>query len=300
MSQAQRAVIIALALLLARSGDSWGQSQRPPNRNQAQTTQQPATTDQRGTEKSPAFVKILPPEDADAKAKQEAADRAAKDALDTNTIRLGIAAIAVAFLQFIAIGVQAWFLWRTVRVSGIAAKAAKDSADIAKRTLAVTQRAFVQVTDFPWLWRPDTDRPGKYFYDISPIIENVGNTPTVDMKIIRSSVLRDSVLPDDFDFPYPIEPGASLIGAHQKIRADGVNILDDELLAVQRGEKYFYIWGTITYRDVFEDTPLHTTEFCTQIGRVIGNPLDPRDPHNAKGTTVEIGFRIYPRHQRTD
>src|SRR5216684_5420296 len=118
---------VALIILAVLASDSWGQSQRPPDAEQTKAAQQPAATDQRGTAQSPAMVKILPPDDADAKAKQEAEDRAAKDSLDWNTIKLGISAIVVAFLQFIAIGIQGWFLWRTVKVSEIAARVADES-----------------------------------------------------------------------------------------------------------------------------------------------------------------------------
>ena len=186
-------------------------------------------------------------------------------------------------------------------------KAAKDSADAAKRsveiserTLIVTQRAYVRVINYPWLWRPDFDRPGKYFYDITPIVENSGNTPTIGAKINVDNALRNSPLPEDFDFPYQGVAGDTLIGPKQTVGASRAIILDDNLLEVQKGKKFFYIWGTITYRDVFDTTPVRTTEFCTEISRVIGNPLDPRDPNSPKGTTVEISFRIYPKHQKTD
>jgi hypothetical protein len=177
--------------------------------------------------------------------------------------------------------------------------AAKDSADIARQSLLSTQRAYVRVVDFPWLWRPDTSRPGKYFYDIIPIVENGGNTQTVDLKINVNFALRDEVLPENFDFPFAGPAGISLIGAHQTIRASNLEILDDDLLAVRDRKKFFYIWGTISYRDVFENTPEHTTEFCTQITRVLGDPLDPRDAGNPKGTSVEIYFGIYHQHQNS-
>jgi hypothetical protein len=176
---------------------------------------------------------------------------------------------------------------------------AKESAEISRTSLISTQRAYVRVLNFPWLWRGDSDRPGKFFYDITPIVENGGNTQTVDAKINVNSALRDQPLPDDFDFPYKGEYGLTLIGAHQTIGASNAHILDEDLLLVRRGQKFFYIWGTITYRDVFPDTPERVTEFCTQISRVFGNPLDPRETGNPKGTTVEIYFQIYPKHQKT-
>jgi hypothetical protein len=177
---------------------------------------------------------------------------------------------------------------------------ARESADIARDSLVSTQRAYVRVANFPWLWRGDTDRPGKFFYDITPIVENGGNTQTVDAKINVNSTLRDEVLPEDFDFPFVAESGSTLIGARQSVGASNAIILDDDMLSVQSGEKFFYIWGNIIYRDVFPNTPEHVTEFCTEISRVIGNPLDPREPGNPKGTTLEITFRIYPKHQKTD
>jgi hypothetical protein len=135
--------------------------------------------------------------------------------------------------------------------------------------------------------------------DITPIVENGGNTQTVDAKINVNSALRDEPLPEGFDFPFVFKHGFTLIGAHQSVGASNAVILDDDLLLVQGGTKYFYIWGTIAYRDVFPNTPERVTEFCAQISRVIGNPLDPREPSNPKGTTLEIYFRIYPEHQKT-
>jgi hypothetical protein len=93
--------VIALALLATIASDAWGQSKRPPpDRNQTQRTEQQPSTDERGTAQSPAIVKIVPPDDAEAKAKQEAKDRAAKDRLDTNTIRLGIIGMNLLELAF--------------------------------------------------------------------------------------------------------------------------------------------------------------------------------------------------------
>lgn len=177
--------------------------------------------------------------------------------------------------------------------------AAKDSGDVARASLVSTQRAYIRVANFPWIWRSDTDRLGKFFYDITPILENGGNTQTVEMKININSVLRDAVLPEDFDFPFVSMAAFTLVGAHQSIGASRTFILDDDLLAVQRKEKFFYIWGVATYRDVFPGTPERVTQFCTQIHRVMGDPLDPRDINNPKGTTLEIYFEIYPEHQQT-
>jgi hypothetical protein len=299
-----RNIVAGLLVLLALIGDSFAQSRRSaaPNRQQEQPTTQQQTTapDKRGTEQEPFVVQPLTTKKSAEETERDAREAKEKTNSDWWTWLLNVLTVLALFGQFAILAAQAYFLRGTLKVTAASAKAAEDAAVVAREALNTTQRAFVRVVNFPWLWRPDIDRPGKYFYDITPIIENGGNTPTVDMTIVINSALRDSILPDDFNFPYGVEPGPSLIGAHQTIGAHRAIILDDNLLLVQKGEKFFYIWGTITYRDVFEGTPLHTTEFCTEISTVFGNPLDPKDPGAPKGTTVEIGFRIYPKHQRTD
>jgi hypothetical protein len=187
------------------------------------------------------------------------------------------------------------------KIAETAARATKEAADTSREALVKSQRAFVRSIGFPWLWRADFGRPGKYFYDITPVIENAGATPTVHMKIVVDYAIRETPLPDQFNFPYRTGPADTLVGPRQTIGANHAEILDDDLLAIQNGTKFFYLWGTITYLDVFDGTPLHTTEFCTQITRVLGNPLDPRDlAVGPKATSVEITFGIHREHNRTD
>lgn len=179
--------VLGLAILFAPIADSLAQSQQPPDRNQGQSAQQPATTDQRGTDQSPFIVKVLPTEDTEAKAKQEAADRAAKDALDANTIRLGIAAITVAFLQFIAIGIQAIFLWRAVKVSERAAKSATKSADAVESQL----RAYVS-------GKPEYMTVRDAVITIQYQTKNSGQTPAY--RIRNASFIRKMPWPLPRDF----------------------------------------------------------------------------------------------------
>jgi hypothetical protein len=55
------------------------------------------------------------------------------------------------------------------RIAETAAKATKDAADTSREALVKSQRAFVRSIAFPWLWRPDFGRPGKYFFDTPPL-----------------------------------------------------------------------------------------------------------------------------------
>jgi hypothetical protein len=177
-----RCLLIALALLAPFASDSWGQSKRPPpDRNQTQRADQPAAADPRGTRQSPAIVKILPPEDAEAKAKQEADDRAAKERLDTNTIRLGVAAIVVAFLQFVGIGIQAWFLQGTLKVTAAAADAAKDASKASLLGLRPWISCNVQIAG-PLTYTAAGDAQ----FEFRVIVKNVGHSPAFGVNLTPS------------------------------------------------------------------------------------------------------------------
>lgn len=204
--------------------------------------------------------------------------------------------VVIGFLQVLVAGIGL----AAIYVSWIAAKAAKQSADIARDALIKLERPFVFVTEFPWLWHADTGRPGRYWYTIHPNVKNTGRTPATQIFIAFEYAVRDSPLPDAFDFPLgtkglttPIPPGGIIGGPTG-------SITDDILLAIQMGTKYLYAWGCIEYQDSFEGTPTHTTKFCVHITRVLGNPLDPCIPNDPKGTSAEIIFGIYPKHNDGD
>jgi hypothetical protein len=246
------------------------------------------SSDLRGTKNAPIAVEILRTSDDENEANEVRKDRE-QSAATERWLTIFTGALTLATLGLFAATVLLYLSGEK------SAEAAKSAANTAREALTKSQRAFVRVGDFQWVWRPDTARPGKYFYDISPIIENSGDTPTVEATVIVNSMLADTPLPDDFAFPYRSTPGKTFIGARQTIRAMNAIILDDDLLAVQSSDKFFYLWGTITYRDVFDGTPMHVLEYASQISRVMGTPLDPTGDIS-KGAGVEIYFLIYKAH----
>lgn len=252
-----RCLVIALTFLAAFASDSWGQSKRPPDAKQTQSTTQPPAADQRGTAQSPAIVKILPPDDAEAKAQQEAQDRAAKDHLDRNTIRLGIAAIVVALLQFIAIGVQAWFLWRTVKVSETAAKVAQESADaVVSQLRAYIFAEHVKLIEF----------------DSNPLVQiifkNSGQSPAFDLDIwaiVSAAVYPLEIKPERPDGIAQASRGSIGPGAqfHIAQRAQPP-LTNDDHINIVAGKAAIYIAGGITYKDAFKNNRF--TNFCFMYG----------------------------------
>jgi hypothetical protein len=129
-----RCLVAALAFLAAFASDSWGQSKHStPPRDEAKTAQQATATDQRGTEQSPAIVKIIPTPKT---AEEAEADRREKEQKDTNDIRLVVFTgllFGVGFLQLLVFGWQGIQLKRSV-------SAAKEATNLARQEFTATHR----------------------------------------------------------------------------------------------------------------------------------------------------------------
>lgn len=176
-----------------------------------------------------------------------------------------------------------------IAAAEISAEAALKSAKTAEDALIKLERPFVYVERFPYFCHSDTDRPGKYWYSIHPVIVNSGNTPTIKMTLNVQSELRDSVIPNDFEFFYKLPFGKTRVAPRGSITGAPIKIIDDDLEAVRIGEKFFYIWGIITYKDFFENTPVYTTTFCTRVWNILGDPFNPKSgPDNTPGISFEF------------
>ena len=113
------------------------------------------------------------------------------------------------------------------------------------------QRANVFVADFDWNWHPDTGREGKFWYHFRPILQNSGNTQTKEMITNVVFDLRDSAIPADFSFPPNSENAPAIVPPHGSVLGATSTLTDDELLNVKNGTKFYYIYGTLTYYDIF-------------------------------------------------
>jgi hypothetical protein len=294
-------VVTFVALTIVVVVDAYARSHRPPpgvgksgqpEQNQTQGAQQPPAPDQRGTENAPFIVKAQPSPKTQAQTDQEAKDRLDQAAYNWDTLFLSGLLIIVAFLQFVAIGIQAVFLW-------LAFKATKKSADIAEAALVQLNRAFISPKGLTCLSHRNEDIKGaeKYWYSIVPIWENSGNTPTRDMTIYVNSYFESTPMPSDFRFPPFISSEKIPIFAGPKATFGGswVTKTGDELAKVKAGTKYFYIWGEARYRDIFATIPDHITRFAYQI-TVLGNPADPPGP----GNVIQLNTSALPRHNCAD
>jgi hypothetical protein len=168
---------------------------------------------------------------------------------------------------------------------------ATDQFEITKETLIADKRAFVFVDNLDHGWI--LDRTTKlYDWRFRLRFKNSGGTPTKNLTSFLQCEIRDTPLPENYNFDQQqgrvgrgfIAPNFDVGGGEAPPPPRVVSPQD--ILAVQAGKKFLYVWGWIKYFDVFPNTPEHSTHFCWQF-TITGNPLT-FDP-NARGQPPVAG-----------
>lgn len=253
MKQAGILWLATIASMVVIALSSYAQSQRrPPIQNEPPRAQQSPPTDQRGTSEAPLVVKVLPGEDAEEKSRQEAADREASRQRDSSVFHLGIATLVVAFLQIVAIGVQAVFLWLAFKAMSIAAQAARDSADSTMRA----QRPYLNIAGLEFAAGNEVGTTYR--------IENIGNTPAILQK--SSTEIRClAVLPISPDYAAQRTWQDRII--YNREAAAGMRCIlpTSERTVLGAGGFTTYFYGYFVFLDVFGKT--RRTGFCYAFGK---------------------------------
>jgi hypothetical protein len=267
---------------------------RQPQQTQSRSAKQPASADQRGTEKFPLVIKQVPTPKTDAEAAQEAKDRKEKTANERELVRftgwLVVATLILAvvgFFQLFVFGDQARQLRKTVKAAAEQSEAmersiaeatrlasamevvAKEIAVSSKAALASVSaigkqmRAYLCVVIGTAIYQ---DRAKHLKFQAIPSIVNAGLTPAHKVSFIASAAILSIPLPEDFAFPLADKPsGESVIGPRQDITVGPIvpDFCDDaDIEGIKRGDqgRGLYAWGTFTYEDIFGDA--HYTKFC--------------------------------------
>jgi hypothetical protein len=175
-------------------------------------------------------------------------------------------------------------------------------AELTREALIADKRAFVFATGFNGFW--ERSPTGQYNWRFRPVWQNSGDTPTKDMRMHTSCELRNTPLPRDFDFDRAatqtgtglLPPRATNMGGLAPMPPMAA-ITPQNLLDVQQGRQFLYLWGWVRYFDVFPNTKQHITRFCWMIVP-IGDPFTyvPDDPqhtlrfdhiHNTEGNCAD-------------
>jgi hypothetical protein len=231
-------VLIALSTLAWSQGPN--QEKREPRR-----ADDAATTDQRGSEKTPFVVKVLPAPDADKKAAEDKKDREDKANSDAWLVRFTGILAAIGVLQVFVYGFQSWKLSQTLR-----------AAQIVERG-----RVFARIPGDGLVVKLATEPMGvKYCFG------NYGNTPVIIREIaITSAVVQKGALPPRSGFtPFevfePVAPKSSNETRPCPVPEPWP----------PGGAFRGYILGEVKYDDMFGDT--HTLRFCYKAIRRKGDP----------------------------
>jgi hypothetical protein len=97
-----------------------------------------------------------------------------------------------------------------------------------------------------------------YRYEVRITMQNVGNTPAYKVASNLYTDVLPNPLPSDFEIPAfnPAMTGQTSVGPHQNLFVTAIApriYSDDEVNQFQHGDgkKLLYVFGTITYEDVF-------------------------------------------------
>jgi hypothetical protein len=151
-------------------------------------------------------------------------------------------------------------------------------AKLTKEALIADKGAFVFAKGLNGFWERDSSN-GQFNWRFRPLWENSGEAPTKNMIMHTACVLQDTELQRGFNFSHAttdigtalLPPKTSNFGGIAP-PAPGPAISPQDILDVQNGRKFLYLWGWARYNDVFPNTPRHITRFAWAIVP-IGNPL---------------------------
>jgi hypothetical protein len=276
------------ATLVALSGNAsaTGHKGTLPFQAPANATPTPIVVETRPAAKSPDEVRA------------EAEDRAEREAADRDSIRINeriayvsLGQLVIFFLQLVVFGYQAFKLRETVNVANkqsgdmrdsiaqatraaaamenmaanlqISAQAAADSVATVKERTALQMRAYLGMVVGGAVYQ---DREKNLRFEAKPNVVNSGSTPAHDVRYAATAAILPVPLPPDFDLPPATvrSDAGAMVGPRQEsiISAVVSEYVDDSLVSdIKRGNnKGLFIWGFVTYRDVFGEE--HRTEFC--------------------------------------
>jgi hypothetical protein len=283
---------LAATILVAVSATSFAQSsQQPapsagkisqPEQAQPQSTQQAPPADERGTDKSPIAVKVLPAPDAEEEATERQEDRREKAANDRKIIILtkqiakfnkflvivGAAQSVVFLIQLLVFSRQAQRLRQTVDLAteqapltARAAEAAEASASVADEALRTTQRAYIAV-------KPVGIGPFSKSWIPGSAVELVGrvriyNVGTLPARNVRWSIKITCERSEEWGPPKAVNfIGDNVVPRGIEMEEASNKISSGEVIQLKNAASggYCYVWGSVSYRDGFNQQRF--TDFC--------------------------------------
>lgn len=150
------------------------------------------------------------------------------------------------------------------------------STELARESFSADKRAFVFAMGINGFWERE-NTSGQYNWRFRPLWQNSGDTPSKNLRIFTGCELRDTPLPVGFKFKHGEEgtgllPPKSTLSGGLAPTPPQAAITPQDILDVQAGRKFLYLWGWAKYHDVFPGTKEHVTHFCWLV-TPLGDPL---------------------------
>jgi hypothetical protein len=152
----------------------------------------------------------------------------------------------------------------------------RESNKINRDALVSVQRAFVFFTNTLDALSGGRDRKtGQKAWLVTPHYKNSGNTAALNVHVFVSTNSPEwTTLPGGYDFPdkvstegaFPntnLKEAPSILASQFETGAAQVGIPDNILGRVNFGKSHVYLWGRVTYEDIFGCG--HITRFCKEF-----------------------------------
>jgi hypothetical protein len=198
----------------------------------------------------------------------------------------GLCAVAVAYLQFSAMRGQLQEMASAgnqtermiilnigqLRASARTAQAAEDAAGEARKQLALVHEQMVR-DQRAWIGAhihmDTTPQQTPYFFTYAYIFKNYGKSPAFDVLSKDNGEVFGIRFPKSPKYYKPASPlevpsKSALFPGDSGALSGTAHITPAQLAEITAGTKWFYSYGTITYKDIFGQT--HITHVCNRHG----------------------------------
>jgi hypothetical protein len=231
----------------------------------------------------------------------EEAEKAAKQAetKKQNSIWFKVRKYGPFPIEVIGLGVLIWYASTTNKLW----KASLEANRISRNNGISQTRAYVLFDPNATTQAlPDPKNTNKRLgFSFRVPFENYGLSPTSRLHVYVNSEVRDTKLPDDFSYE---DKGDHIradlvLGPRQRLSSLPIvykieDLVASELPPNQSGHRYTYLYGWLSYHDIFEGTEEHVSKFCYEIW--MGGNLALND---AKSPAV-ARFDLCPHHNCRD
>ena len=155
---------------------------------------------------------------------------------------------------------------RAIATTQQLADAAVQANQISRQSLSGVQRAFIQANGVDF--EPVEFKGAEPMWEGNIVLENSGNTPTVDLLMFIQCHQTDNIMDDpttlpsgERGFPKWGSPSPGIFGPRQPKKI-GPCAVNDPLKSDQNLVETYYDYGKAVYRDTFDPNAVHITEFC--------------------------------------